>query len=472
MKNSKGNNFIAFCSNQSFLWVLFLICTLAVNAQVKFESYDSFDALKKKAAKESKLIFVQRYSDNCQQCDELVDKSLSNSLLKEKYNANFISTKIKPNQNFFSSFKDSTLFKSPTGSFYFNSNGDLLLQYNGATDFPYKYLELADLAIKRSGKINELLSLEKEYKSTKTKTPEFIRKYINLSKEFDRNVDIAVEEYFGQLPIDSIYNKSIIRLILEQGLPLNFHASQLVRSSNSSHTIDSIWNTIEYDKRVEINRKSISSTESIAIRTKDVNLANQLSGFIRNTYVRDFKKAYFYSNKMLLNFYKSIKDSTQYLRFSNSNIYSLMNVSNDTLMKWDIKEQQLSTSSNSEIRRYNKVSCEYASQLNNIAWSYYEMTTDLENLAKAIKWINRALEINSEVCKPQNRDNSAFLDTYAHLLYKMNQFDEAISWQKKAIDTRKNAGLSSNMLEKELEKMQNRSNKPPRSRAVEVLFEK
>jgi tetratricopeptide (TPR) repeat protein len=85
------------------------------------------------------------------------------------------------------------------------------------------------------------------------------------------------------------------------------------------------------------------------------------------------------------------------------------------------------------------------------------MTTDLESLAKALKWTNRALVINSEVCKPQNKDNSVFLDTYAHLSYKMNQFEEAISWQKKAIDARKNAGLSSNMLEKELEKMQTRS---------------
>ena len=457
MKNIKENNFIAFCSYQSFLCALFLICTITVNGQVKFENYDSFDAMKKMAAKESKLIFVQSYFDNCQQCEELGDKSLSNSLLKEKYNANFISTKIKPNQHFLSSFKDSTLFKSTTGSFYFNSNGDLLLQFNGTTDFPYKYLELADLAIKRSGKMNELSSLEKEYKSTKTKTPEFIRKYINLSKEFDRNVDAAVEEYFGQLPIDSIYNKSIIRLILEQGLPLNSHASQLVRSNNSSHDIDSIWNTIEYDRRAEINRKSISSTEAIAIRAKDANLANKLSNFIANTYGKDFKKGKFYSNKMLLNFYKSIKDSTQYLRLSNNYIYSLMNVSNDTLMKWDIKEQQLSASSKGGIRIYSKLSCDYASQLNNIAWSYYEMTTDLESLAKALKWSNRALVINSEVCKPPNKDNSVFLDTYAHLFYKMNQFEEAISWQKKAIDARKNAGLSSNMLEKELEKMQTHS---------------
>ena len=134
-----------------------------------------------------------------------------------------------------------------------------------------------------------------------------------------------------------------------------------------------------------------------------------------------------------------------------------MNVSNDTLMKWDLKEQQLSAPSNGGVGRYSKLSCEYASQLNNIAWSYYEMTTDLESLAKALKWSNRALVINSEVCKPLNKDNSVFIDTYAHLFYKMNQFEEAISWQKKAIDARKNAGLSSNKLEKELEKMQTRS---------------
>jgi len=460
MKNSKENKSTPFYVNQLFFCVLFLICTMAVNAQVKFENFDSFDAMKKKAAKESKLIFVQSYSDDCQQCDKLAEISLSNSKLKEKYNANFISAKIKPSQNFFSSVKDSALFKSPTGSFYFNSHGDLLLRYYSTTDSPYKYLELADLAIKRSGKMNELLSVEKEYKSTKVKSPEFIRKYISISKEFDRNVDFAVEDYFRQLPIDSIYNKSIIRLILEQGLPLSTHASQLIYN-NSSQDIDSVWNTIDYGKRGEINRKVITLTESIAIRTKNKNLANQLSIFIREIYGKDYHKAYFYSNRMLLNFYKSIKDSKQYLSLSNNWIFSLMNVSNDTLAKWDIKEQQLSAFSNREVRRYSKISCEYASQLNNIAWSYYEMVTDLEDLAKALKWEKRALEINSEVCKPKNNDNSAFLDTYAHLLYKMNQFDEAISWEKKAVEARKNAGYNSNQLEKELEKMQSRTIKLP-----------
>ena len=457
MKNMKENNFIPFCSNQLLLCVLFLICTLMLNAQVRFENYDSFEAIKKKAARESKLIFVQRYSDNCQKCEELGDISLSNSLLKEKYNANFISTKINQNQDYFSSHKDSSLLKSTTGSFYFNSNGDLLLQYNATTDFPYKYLELADKAIKRSGKLNELFSIEKEYKTMKTKTPEFIRKYIELSGEFDRNVDTAVEDYISKLPIDSIYNKNIISLVLKQGLPLSSRISQLIRSSISQRDFDSIWNTIDYNKRVEINSKIIFLTESIAIRTKDEKLANVLAIFIRNTYNNDFFKSQFYANKMMLNYYKASKDFKQYLRLSNNNIFSLMNVSNDTLKKWDIKEQQPSASSNGGIRKYRKVSCEYASQLNNIAWSYYEMTTDLEDLAKALKWVNRALEINSEVCKPKDNDNSALLDTKAHLLYKMNQFEEAIIWENKAIDARKNAGYSSDMLEKELGKMQDRS---------------
>jgi len=455
MKNITEKKFNAFCSNRLFLFVLFLICTLTVDAQVKFENFDSFNAMKKKAAKESKLIFVQMYSGECSQCEETGEKGLSNSLLKEKYEANFISTKIKQNLSFLSFLKDSSLIKSPTGSYYFNSNGDLLLQFNATTDFPYKYLELADQAMKRSGKINELFSLEKEYKSSKTKTPEFIRKYINLSKEFDRNVDAAVEEYISKLPIDSIYNKSIIRLVMEQGLPLNSRASKLIRV-NSPTVYDSIWKTIDYNKRVEINRKVISSTQSNAIRTKDASLAMQLSTFIYRSYDTDYINGQFYSNRMLLNYYKSIHDTKQYLQSSTNYINSLINVSNETLFKWDLKEQQLSSSSNSEIRRYSKVSCDYAGQLNNIAWSYYEMTSDLEDLAKALKWVNRAIEINTEVCKPQNKDNSALLDTYAHLLYKMNQFDEAINWEKKAIESRKNAGFSSDMLEKELEKMQNR----------------
>lgn len=459
MRNFRENNFIAFGWNKVLLCMLFITSSIAVSAQVMFDNYDSFEAMKKKAAKESKLIFIQRYSGNCQQCDELGEKSLANSLLKEKYNSNFISAKIKQGQSFFSA-KDSLLFKSSAGSFYFNSNGDLLLQFNATTDSPYKYLELADQAIKRSDQINELFAFEKEYKGAKTKRPELIRKYIALSNQFDRNIDTVVEDYVAQLPIDSIYNKSVIRLVLEQGLPLSSRIYKLIKSGNSPRTTDSLWNAIDYNKRVEINRKTISSTELVAIRNRDAGLTSELSNFIRNSYGRDFNKGHFYANKTLLNFYKSIKDSKGYLRFSSSFIYSLMGVSNDTLMNWDLKERQLSVSSNAEVRRFSKMSCEYASQLNNIAWTYYEMSNDLEELAKALKWARRAIEINTEVCKPTNKDNSAFLDTYAHLLYKMNQFDEAISWEKKAVEARRNAGFNSEMLDQELEKMQNRSIKP------------
>ena len=161
MRNIRENSLIAFGWNKVLLCVLFITCSIAVSAQVKFDNYDSFEAMKKKATKESKLIFIQRYTGNCQQCDELGEKSLANSLLKEKYNSNFISAKIKQGQSFFSA-KDSLLFKSTAGSFYFNSKGDLLLQFNATTDSPYKYLELADQAIKLSDQINVLFAFEKE----------------------------------------------------------------------------------------------------------------------------------------------------------------------------------------------------------------------------------------------------------------------------------------------------------------------
>jgi hypothetical protein len=69
-------------------------------------------------------------------------------------------------------------------------------------------------------------------------------------------------------------------------------------------------------------------------------------------------------------------------------------------------------------------------------------------LFKVLIWIRRAIEISP---KP------AFYDTYAHLLYKLKMFEEALSMQRKALDLAKETKIDSSTYKIEYEKMMNKT---------------
>jgi tetratricopeptide (TPR) repeat protein len=91
----------------------------------------------------------------------------------------------------------------------------------------------------------------------------------------------------------------------------------------------------------------------------------------------------------------------------------------------------------------------YATELNNEAWTFYQMAVKKNDyLLKALMWSRRAIELSP---------TPAFYDTYAHLLYRLNFFDEAESMQKKAIDTGKANNIDTKQFQKEYEKIKKRT---------------
>ncbi|GEM_PF-343385 len=63
--------------------------------------------------------------------------------------------------------------------------------------------------------------------------------------------------------------------------------------------------------------------------------------------------------------------------------------------------------------------------LNNIAWEVFERVSDTKTLQNALHWSGRSLEFS--------RNSSYILDTYANLLYKLGQKEEAIAKEEEAL---------------------------------------
>ena len=80
----------------------------------------------------------------------------------------------------------------------------------------------------------------------------------------------------------------------------------------------------------------------------------------------------------------------------------------------------------------------YATELNNIAYDFFMYSNDIEKLAKALKWSKRALEINEALSMDASRKKNPYMmETYAQLLFRLGQKEDAIKWQTDVIETAK-----------------------------------
>ncbi len=68
---------------------------------------------------------------------------------------------------------------------------------------------------------------------------------------------------------------------------------------------------------------------------------------------------------------------------------------------------------------------ENASILNHISWAFYKDIAEKADLEKALAWSQKCTELE---------ENAAYLDTYAHLLFKLGYIEKAIEYESKALE--------------------------------------
>jgi tetratricopeptide (TPR) repeat protein len=443
---------------KTILLLSFLNAIITVNAQVQFEEFKSLDNLLEKAQKEKKLVFIQVEADEeCTECNEVAMMGLSSTQLKEKYQTNFVSTKVKMTDSLFSNLNSRLKIEKMYGSIYLDAKGNLLTKNYSTTSFALTYLEWADKAMGFSSKLSDLNTFENEYKNGERSAP-FLEKYIRALRVIERYDPEIMDEFIGKITIDSLQSDKIIRFVQEQGLPLTSKAFKGVRTFNMSKRTDSLWHLISNYERNIINNRTVFQTFQEAVKTKNNALISQLCDFKRNSWGKEWRKGEFYSSTLLNEFYKQTQDTVSYLRnvkrFAD---YSLMTVSNESLKEWDVKERNLAFEDKSfginERRRIISESENYASALNTISWNVYLMSKDTMLLNKALKWTKRAIEIREKVSTTPEPESPTFIDTYAHLLYRLNRFEEAIEWQRKAVEANEKSAIKRANFQKELEKM-------------------
>ena len=359
---------------------------------------------------------------------------------------------------------------------YFNPDGSLLYRSTGNYTAEAHYTK--DLQAFRQAQADprNLSYYQTEFQKG-NRSPDFLKQYLLKRRELSQLVEPELlDAYVKQLPVKAFGQGAEVQFVLENGPVVGSQAYQLTHTNNKQK--DSLYQVLPLAQRLVINNLIIKNTMAQAIATKDKNLAAQGANFARATWTSNYQRGARAYETNMLTFYQSTKDTTNYLRQAVS-FYERygMSVSADSAAKVQTAAKafrqrqatgQLTTSSYSRpanaldkaklldpnVTRVTTMTTasgpppSFLTELNNGAWAIYQTGThNRKYLLRATLWSKRTVELDPA---------SYYYDTLAHLLYRLQFYQEAEAQQQQAINAARQEKIAPQGYEQELAKMKKR----------------
>ncbi|OYU57041.1 MAG: hypothetical protein CFE25_07440 [Chitinophagaceae bacterium BSSC1] len=417
------------------------------------------------AKKEKKIVMVAVESTNCKECNDVAAKGISTSLVKNAISNNAIFLKVNKMPEAF--LGPSVLYILPSeffGVLFLDADRNILDIMEGSSSSYIPYLDHIDKAVKENqSNGTSLAELKKNYYNnigSFESIKQLVEKIRKLNLEPQQQL---LDELTQKAPEDSANSLSFLQFIARSAPIINSVAEQYLVKNRDNYNM--AWYRMSLQERIILNNRIYVKSLSKAIKDKDTNFAYRVSSNRSNNFntgtaanMEEGQKA---SAETMLQFYKGINDTISYLR-SVFTFYDrfYMNTKVETILKEDsIRKENLfkkvptnsttgtvipSTGIAVKTVSFTPRAGYYAGQLNNGAWTVYTYTKDKNHLAKAVTWVKRGLEF---------AESPALMDTYARLLYKTGNKEEAISWEQKAIDGNKKRDMTAEEFEKVLRLM-------------------
>lgn len=405
-----------------------------------------FERVLKKAKVERKLVFLHLDNPNCEQCTEVATKGFSDRALTEKFGVNFVSYRVSGGSDEGKELIKRYELKGPLVSLFLHPDGSLIRRHNGSTSFSYLYLQEADKALAARYE-KPLLELDKQYANGDRSLP-FLKTYIDRRRLLNLPIDELLDTYVRQLPSDSLKAMSTFQFLFEQVPVLGTYADSVMRFDNR------IWNerffTYSLEKRIAFNRTLNQKTIQRAIENKNERLALKAALYNGGTYGNDRRGRQWAYESNLMTYYLGTKDTTMYLKTA-SRFYDthLMALDPDSIKRVEQRKRMAMAHPNpGETQAMVSFGPPRTGQdLNLAAWRFWQLATKPEDLEKALTWSKRSLEYDER--------QSSWIDTYAHLLYKLGRREEAIREEERALAQTKAIGAPSASFERTLQQMKN-----------------
>lgn len=449
---------------KSVLILIFIFQTIILHAQIKF-STESNIKIFEKAKEQNKLVAFVVETDECKNCNAVAEEGLSTDSIKKIIENNFIITKVASVPKEINIDQD--LFTLKNNFFGFictNTTGNILSIHPGSTTNSNHYYFVLNKAIESNNDTSLQLSVfkRKYYENPKSvkNLQLLIEKIISMDIQPKQSV---IDDLTLIAPEDSAKSMNFIQYILKLSPLVGSKAIDYV--AKNPEIYNTSWYRMDLKTRVEINNKIINKSLLKAIQEKNLSYAEKVANFKAtvNSFknYEDFQRVY---DIVILTYLKGIKDTMSYTNYS-LRLYetNIMKLSVDSVLRIDSlnilkslnpklsnfsnQNLQIDTITKNIIRTTSKIATQagyFANLLNEGAWTIYTYTKDEFKNKLALGWAKKSVEFEK---------NYANSDTYARLLYRSNNIEEAILMEKEAIVLAKNAGINTLEFKEVLKKM-------------------
>lgn len=392
----------------------------------------------KQAAKSKKPVFINLSSPPIP--NHSLKLALTDPEIVKLYNKNFV--------NYTISLTDSAaapLIKKYKTTLYpaylfIDTLGNLIYKETSGSTSAYKYINMSKKVLEAQATGRTLTNYIARYNMNRN-DPAFLKDYITLREElgYEDNADL-VDQYADHLTLKDFQDYKTVLFILKAG-PIAYGRAYTLCYINKP-LIDSFYKTEPLELRTLINNRIITNTINDAIANKNAVTAQQAARFTAATWSANKIRGEVSSTLRMLTYYSSVGDTALYY-IQASLFYNkyYMNISADSAARVD-KEIANNRSalavkypvnpnnalSNAELvnELANSGPNRVANTLNHAAYLFYSLGTHNQTyLVTAMLWSKRAIELY-----PYYGNYS----TLAHLLYRLNLFEEAKSTQDKALE--------------------------------------
>jgi len=386
-----------------------------------------------KAIQTNKPIFVDVYTTWCGPCKKMSSEIFPLAEVGAVYNTNFVCYQIDAEKGEGIDFAKKYEVKAYPSYLFIKPDGTLFSRALGS--MPAKdFINVATAALADLNDPKSIEEWDKEYLTRKNETA-FLLSYMDKRSKLGKSNDQLFDEYLRLIPEEELTSDIVVKKYANDGQQMkvnSFAYDNLLK--NRSKYFGKLFGYTDV-----FLMAGVMNTMREAAKLKDEQLLEKAIKAYDQLPGSSLQKQ---RDEIYMEYYQRTENINKYLKYATGfcNKY-LMKISKDSIDKKDqlalkLIENQIKSGvlakidsvQLAQLRQYyahaerDKVS----ESLNNVAWKFFETTSDKKALNDALSWSKHSLEIYPE--------NPMWMDTYANLLYKLGKNEEAVALEEEALE--------------------------------------
>lgn len=352
--------------------------------QIEFEKNPTFEKLKAKAKKEKKLIFIDAYTTWCGPCKWISANIFTDKDVAAYYNKNFINAKFDmEDQGEGSTIGELYKVMCYPNLLFIDSDGKLVHRIAGAEQDPQFYIQLGEIA-KSSDK--NFSFIEANYRQNPS-DPQLFRAYLTAVSNTCLDYQNELETFLSSLNENDYIKEDNWKIITENVTDFNSKTTRYI-ADNANQFSEKYG-----DEVVGFLYSTFQQTAYDLLNESEFQL-DKYNSLIQSAKTMDIE---------IISSLLPIFQVYSFERQSDwENLFEYLMINGDSILDSDNKN------------RYSYLIAENSSS------EIY--------LKKAEQWMK-------EVLADSEGENWNALDTYAHVLFKMNRTREALEIAEKSLET-------------------------------------